>query len=185
MGVNGQSHVPAALCPGERTPGTHFTGGWVGHRAGLDTEVRGKILCPCRGSNPRSSGRPVGSQTLYWLSYPGSYICRLAFKEQTVERCQLITLSSCWVKPSDRRRRLEPGCVANFRFLQGSVNQLSVQPVVSPAAGPEVGRWVVQGVTRRTGDSREWCHNIWTADTYFIKYGKINARGNYFKTVLY
>jgi hypothetical protein len=23
----------------------------VGLRAGLDTEVRGKILCPCRGSN--------------------------------------------------------------------------------------------------------------------------------------
>jgi hypothetical protein len=47
---------PAALCLGERTPGTHCTGGWVGPRAGLDTEVRGKILCPCRGSNP---GRPV------------------------------------------------------------------------------------------------------------------------------
>jgi hypothetical protein len=33
------------------TPGTHCTGGWVGPRAGLDTEARGKILCPCRGSN--------------------------------------------------------------------------------------------------------------------------------------
>jgi hypothetical protein len=28
----------------------------VGLRAGLDTEARGKILCPCRGSNP---DRPV------------------------------------------------------------------------------------------------------------------------------
>jgi hypothetical protein len=45
-----------AFTPGERTPGTHCTGGWVGPRAGLDTEVKGKILCPCRGSNP---GRPV------------------------------------------------------------------------------------------------------------------------------
>jgi hypothetical protein len=42
--------------PGERTPGTHCTGGWVGPRAGLDREARGKILCPCRGSNP---DRPV------------------------------------------------------------------------------------------------------------------------------
>jgi hypothetical protein len=42
--------------PGERTPGTHWRGGWVGPRAGLDTEDRGKILCPCRGSNP---DRPV------------------------------------------------------------------------------------------------------------------------------
>jgi hypothetical protein len=30
------------LTPGERTPGTHWTGGWVGLRAGLDTEARGK-----------------------------------------------------------------------------------------------------------------------------------------------
>jgi hypothetical protein len=56
MGMCGQRHAPAALCPRERTPGTHCTGSWVGFRAGLDTEVRGKILFPCRGSNP---DRPV------------------------------------------------------------------------------------------------------------------------------
>jgi hypothetical protein len=42
--------------PGERTPGTHCAGGWVGPRAGLDTKDRGKILCPRRGS---SLDRPV------------------------------------------------------------------------------------------------------------------------------
>jgi hypothetical protein len=52
MGVSGQRHVPAALCSRERT---HCTGGWVGLRAGLDTDG-GKILCPCEGSNP---DRPV------------------------------------------------------------------------------------------------------------------------------
>jgi hypothetical protein len=51
MGVRGQRHAPAELCLGERTPGTHCTGGWVGLRAGLDTEARGKILYLCRGSN--------------------------------------------------------------------------------------------------------------------------------------
>jgi hypothetical protein len=51
MGVSGQRQAPAALCPGVRTPGTHCTGGWVDLRAGLDREVRRKILCPCRGSN--------------------------------------------------------------------------------------------------------------------------------------
>jgi hypothetical protein len=51
MGTRGQCHAPAALCPGEWTPGTHCTGGWVGLRTGLDTEIRGKILCLCRGSN--------------------------------------------------------------------------------------------------------------------------------------
>jgi hypothetical protein len=52
--------------PGQRAPGTHCTGGWVGPRAGPDAEVRGKVLCLCRGSHP---GRPVRSQTLYRLSY--------------------------------------------------------------------------------------------------------------------
>jgi hypothetical protein len=35
--------------PGERTPGTHWIGGWVGSRAGLDAGARRKILCPCPG----------------------------------------------------------------------------------------------------------------------------------------
>jgi hypothetical protein len=35
MKVGGQLHAPAALPPGKRT-GTHFIGGWVGPRAGLD-----------------------------------------------------------------------------------------------------------------------------------------------------
>jgi len=33
--VSGQQHGLAALYPQER-PGTYFTGGWVGPRAGLD-----------------------------------------------------------------------------------------------------------------------------------------------------
>jgi hypothetical protein len=33
----------------------------VGLRAGLDTEARGKVLCPRQGSNP---GRPARRQTL-------------------------------------------------------------------------------------------------------------------------
>jgi hypothetical protein len=53
--------------PRERTPSTHCTGGWVGLRASLDTEARGKILCLCRGSKPVL---PICSQTLYWLSNP-------------------------------------------------------------------------------------------------------------------
>jgi hypothetical protein len=53
MGVSGQRHAPATLYPGERY---YCIGGWVGPRAGLDTEARGKIIYLCRGSNP---DRPV------------------------------------------------------------------------------------------------------------------------------
>jgi len=54
--VSGQQHVPAAIYPRER-PGTHFTGGWVGPRVGLDGR---KISSP--------PGRVA--QSLYRLSYP-------------------------------------------------------------------------------------------------------------------
>jgi hypothetical protein len=60
-----QRHAPAAIYPGERTPGTHLTGGWVGPRAGLDTDVRRKILLPLPGIESRWRSRPVRSETLY------------------------------------------------------------------------------------------------------------------------
>jgi hypothetical protein len=49
VGVRGHVTPRPRFTPGEWT---HCTGGWVGPRADLDTEDRGKILCPCRGSNP-------------------------------------------------------------------------------------------------------------------------------------
>jgi hypothetical protein len=54
-GMSGQSNAPAAFYPGEKTPGTNCTGGWVGPRAGLDTEVRGKNPLPLLAIEPRSS----------------------------------------------------------------------------------------------------------------------------------
>jgi hypothetical protein len=57
--------------PGDRTPDIHWAGGWVGPRACLYTETRWKILFPLPGIEPWSPGRPVHSQSLYWLSYSG------------------------------------------------------------------------------------------------------------------
>jgi hypothetical protein len=48
------SHPDRALPPGERAPGTHWMGGWVGTRTGLDAEARRKILC-LSGIEPWSS----------------------------------------------------------------------------------------------------------------------------------
>jgi hypothetical protein len=63
------SHPRRALPPGERTPGTHCTWGWVGPRAGLDTEARGKILCPCRVSKPdRPVVQPVVRHYTAWAN---------------------------------------------------------------------------------------------------------------------
>jgi hypothetical protein len=56
---------PGRALPPEKGPPVPIgqEAGWASELV-LDTEVRGKILCLCRGSNP---GRPVCSQTL-WLS---------------------------------------------------------------------------------------------------------------------
>jgi hypothetical protein len=56
MGVSGQCHVPAALYPREKTRSAYCVGGWVGLRAGLDSEAGGEIFCLCQGLN---SGRSL------------------------------------------------------------------------------------------------------------------------------
>jgi hypothetical protein len=49
------SRLGRGLPPG-MDPSSYWVGGWVGPRAGLDTEARGTILCLYRGSKP---GRTV------------------------------------------------------------------------------------------------------------------------------
>jgi hypothetical protein len=73
--------------PRERTPDTHCTGGWVGPRACMDTEAWGKILSPLPAIEPRSPGRPVRSQTLYWLSYPGSHSKKYTWWNINLKTC--------------------------------------------------------------------------------------------------
>jgi len=52
MEVSGEIHTPAALLPGKE-PGTHWIGGWVGPRVGLDAVAkRRNPLSPNWESNP-------------------------------------------------------------------------------------------------------------------------------------
>jgi hypothetical protein len=74
-GMSGRRHAPAALYSWERTPGTHWIGGWVSLRAGLDTQARVKILCLCWGSNP---GHPICSRLLIrFKAHEKYYISKL------------------------------------------------------------------------------------------------------------
>jgi hypothetical protein len=52
------SFTPQALYPGERAPGTHWIGGWVGPRAGLNAVAKRNNTYHYRESKP---GRPAHS----------------------------------------------------------------------------------------------------------------------------
>jgi hypothetical protein len=62
---------PGRFTPGGRAPGTHWIGGWVGPRAGLDYMEKRKFLT-LPGLELRPLRRPARSQSLYRLSYSGS-----------------------------------------------------------------------------------------------------------------
>jgi hypothetical protein len=49
-GVSGKRHAPAALCTRENDRRYQLYRRLGGPRAGLDTEIRGKICCLCRKS---------------------------------------------------------------------------------------------------------------------------------------
>jgi hypothetical protein len=54
---------PCRLTPGERVPGTHWIGGWVGPRAGLD-DVEKRKFFTLPGLELRPLGRPARSQSI-------------------------------------------------------------------------------------------------------------------------
>ena len=63
--MRGQRHAPAALYSRERR-GTHCTGGWVGHRAGVD---RCRKSRPPPGFDPRTV-QPVASRYTDYATRP-------------------------------------------------------------------------------------------------------------------
>jgi hypothetical protein len=62
----------SASRPGRYTIGTHWMGGWVDLRVGLDVVEKRKFLTQ-PGLHLRSLGRPAHSQPLYPLRCPGNH----------------------------------------------------------------------------------------------------------------
>jgi hypothetical protein len=63
---------PFCFTPGERATGTNWIGGWVDPRAGLDDMGKRKFIT-LPELELRPLGRPVRSQSLYRLRYPGPW----------------------------------------------------------------------------------------------------------------
>jgi hypothetical protein len=67
--------TPQPLYPGERAPGTHWIGGWVGPRAGLENVEKRKFLTFRDSNSDPSVTQPVASRyTTYTLpAHSGSH----------------------------------------------------------------------------------------------------------------
>jgi hypothetical protein len=76
LGGGDGSARPSRFIPKERTPGTHWIGGWVGPRAILNAVVKRKIPSPHRESNPRTPiVQPVAQGYTDWgITVPNSVI---------------------------------------------------------------------------------------------------------------
>jgi hypothetical protein len=79
---------PVRFTPGEKVSGTHWIGGWVGPRAGLD------YMEKIRDPNGTRTGRSARSQSLYRLT--ACWWCRNLFDPHCIpypEKCQLGTMT--------------------------------------------------------------------------------------------
>jgi hypothetical protein len=52
MEVSGELHAPNRFTFKERAPNTHWIGGWVGFRAGLEAVEQKKVSCPAGNLTP-------------------------------------------------------------------------------------------------------------------------------------
>jgi hypothetical protein len=73
---------PFRFTPRERAPGTHWIGGWVGPRAGLDDVEKRKFLTVL-GLEHLPLVHPAHDQLLYRLHYPGSPLMHIGKKEKS------------------------------------------------------------------------------------------------------
>jgi hypothetical protein len=73
--VSWSTSHPSRFNPWERAPSTHWTGGWVDPKAGLDDMEKRKFLI-LPGLELRPLGCPARSQSLYRLCYPSLKIIK-------------------------------------------------------------------------------------------------------------
>jgi hypothetical protein len=128
-GVSGQRHAPAALYPpGERTPGTHCTGGWVGLWSGQ--EARGKILC--RGSNfDRPVVQPWSDTTLTDWATPAPKYALVPIPWSDDEMCESEPRSESpqecwkgWKRSVEEEKENKPKYLLPSSFLHSVVRML-------------------------------------------------------------
>jgi hypothetical protein len=85
------SFTPCPFTTWEATPGTHWTGGLVDPKTGLDDMEKWKFLT-LPGLKLQPLGPPVGNQPLYRLRYHGSCaVSELIYDRQSVGQSVLVS----------------------------------------------------------------------------------------------
>jgi hypothetical protein len=98
------SFTPLPLYPRGKSPGTHWVGGWVDPRAGLNEVEKRKFLTP-PGLKLRPLGRPAHSQLLY---RPPIKVLKITVSMCDCRTIHLISLCFC-------KRRVSVGFIAEYR----------------------------------------------------------------------
>jgi hypothetical protein len=131
------SFTPRPLYSGERAPGTHWIGGWVDPKIGLDEIENWKFLT-LPGLEFRPLGRPARSQSLYRV-HPEKegvkkycviyYIC---LSQQKVNRITVILLT--WISSKSKNRI----SVLTTVVMKGSIFQDTRTMPCSPLKSADV-----------------------------------------------
>jgi hypothetical protein len=112
---------PCRFTPGERTPGTHWIGGWVGPIAGLDYVEKRKLLT-LPGLELRPLGRPARRQSLYRLHVPDLCVCVYIIKTYTFHIYAYMHMQIL------ERRHLSPMNYVRVRFHLEILSDSSLTP---------------------------------------------------------
>jgi hypothetical protein len=105
------SFTPLPLYPRERAPGTHFIGGWVNPRAGLD-DLEKWTFFTLPGLELPPPGSPARSQSLY---RPAHMMCVYTCITFTTYVCLSYSMSRWLIMVADK-------CKYNFFFQFGKEN---------------------------------------------------------------
>jgi hypothetical protein len=114
------SFMPRPLYPRRKCPGTHWTGDWVGPRAGLDPAERRTISFPWRESNPYLPPRrytdSVGLEELMKITKLMVAASLPAFQQCSPRNCALARCIAYWQHCGRWNRRLSTANVKDCQW---------------------------------------------------------------------
>jgi hypothetical protein len=166
VGVEWSASRPCRFTPGERTPGTHWIGGWVDHRAGLDDLEKWKFLtllglelgplgrytsrytdCAIPAESKTYTKLLFGTTRKLAVSSVSSRTCWIITQHQTAENNVEFTGNPTWNEvPINRSTKAKRTVLSNGNntLLIRSFRQLDRASTLVGDAGCRISSWPSQ-----------------------------------------